>query len=119
VTDAGNNSAAEAPPARRVRSITYEHDGDRYEVTVGAARKVYRRKTGPRGGYIKNAANQGWGTPTGAVVTRIESGEPYLVWTEEPSGGWANPSYVGRQEIKSIAYFDAVPTEVGTPNTNN
>ncbi len=37
-----------------------KHDGDKYEVTVGQPRKVYKRKTGPRGGYIKNANWQGW-----------------------------------------------------------
>jgi hypothetical protein len=50
-----------------VRSI----GGDKYEVIVGESRQVYRRKTGPRGGYIKNADWQGWATPTGSTVTAI------------------------------------------------
>jgi hypothetical protein len=40
---------------RQARAMTYRHDGDKYGVTVGEPRKVYKRKTGPRGGYIKNA----------------------------------------------------------------
>jgi len=92
--------------SRRVRSIIYEHDGDKYEVTVGNPRKVYPSKTGPRGGYIKNTGHQSWGTPTGSPVTRIEAGDPFLVYSEEPSDGWANPSVVGGSEIKGIGYFD-------------
>lgn len=44
--------------SRRVYSLTCEHDGDRYEITVGHPRKKYPRKTGPRGGYIKDAGHQ-------------------------------------------------------------
>lgn len=62
----------EAPAGRRqARTMTYRHDGDKYEVTVGELRKVYKRKTGPRGGYIKDADWQGWGTPVGSIVTAI------------------------------------------------
>jgi hypothetical protein len=35
--------------------MTYKHDGDKYEVTVGEPRKVYQRETGPRGSYIEDA----------------------------------------------------------------
>jgi hypothetical protein len=45
---------------RRVRSISYEHDSDMYEVTVGRPRKVYPRQTGSRGGYIKDAGFRRW-----------------------------------------------------------
>ena len=48
-------SESEVPAGRQARSMTYKHDGDKYEVTVGEPRKAYRRKTGPRGGYIKDA----------------------------------------------------------------
>jgi hypothetical protein len=99
-------SESPAPAAQQARAITYEHEGDRYEVTVGSPRTVYRRRTGPRGGYIKDAGQQSWGTGTGSVVTRIEIGDPTLVWSEEPSQGWANPSFVGLREIRHIEYFD-------------
>lgn len=86
--------------------MTYVHDGDKYEVTVGQPRKRYPRKTGPRGGYIKNADFMPWGSETGNVVTRIEvAGNLIHVWSEEPSRGWANPSFVGRDEVKAIEYI--------------
>jgi hypothetical protein len=119
-SDPAAPKSAAAPSARRVHAITYEHGGDKYEVTVGKPRKVYPRQTGPRGGYIKNAGHRPWGSETGAVVSRIEDGGDLLyVWSEEPSPGWANPSYVGRHEIRSIAYFEAAPAEVGSPDTQD
>jgi hypothetical protein len=82
--------------------VTYKHDGDKYEVTVGEPRKVYKRKTGPRGGYIKDADCQGWGSSTGSTVTAIEdAGNVIYVYSEEPSKGWANPSMVGWNEVMS------------------
>lgn len=104
--DDGHN---DSPARRMVRSITYEHDGDRYEVTVGTPRKVYRRRTGPRGGYIKNAGQQSWSTETGSAIARIEAGDPFYVWSEAPSLGWANPSLVGQREIRHIDYFNDAP----------
>lgn len=41
--------------SRRVYSVTYEHEDSRIVATVGEERLEYRRKRGPRGGYIKNA----------------------------------------------------------------
>ena len=104
-------------PARRVRSITYEHGGDRYEAIVGSPRKVYRRRTGPRGGYIKNAGQQSWCTETGSVITSIEPGDPSYVWSEVPSGIWANPSFVGQHEIRHIEYFDDAAAEADATTT--
>jgi hypothetical protein len=99
-------SEGEVPAAGRVaRSMTYKHGGDKYEVTVGQSRKVYKRKTGPRGGYIKDADWQGWGTPTGSTVTAItDAGRFIEVYSEEPSKGWANPSMVGHDEVMSIEW---------------
>jgi hypothetical protein len=92
--------------------MTYEHDGDKYEVTVGEPRKHYPRKTGPRGGYIKNAGFRGWTSETGSVVTRIEVTDDVIhVWSEEPSRGWANPSLVGHREVKAIEYVSAESPE--------
>jgi len=85
--------------------MTYKHDGDKYVVTVGEPRKVHKRKTGPRGGYIKNADWQGWSTPTGSIVTAIiDAGRFIEVHSEEPSQGWANPSMVGHDEVMSIEW---------------
>jgi hypothetical protein len=102
---------AESPaPAdtRRVRKLTYEHDGDRYEVTVGEPRKRFRRQTGPRGGYINNAGFERLGRDTGTIVSGIiETDDLIYVWSYGPPfGGWANPSFVGRAEVRNIEYFD-------------
>jgi hypothetical protein len=53
-----NDGEVHAKP-RQAWTMTYRHDGDKYEVTVVEPRKVYRRRTGPRGGYINNADWQG------------------------------------------------------------
>jgi hypothetical protein len=87
--------------------MTYRHDGDKYEVSVGKPRKIFKRQTGPRGGYLKNADWQGWGTETGSVVTAIEDGgKAIYVFSEEPSGVWANPSMVGFNEIVNIDWIN-------------
>jgi len=45
-------SGNEAPESgRRAKAMTYKHNGDKFEVVVGEPRQLYRRKTGPRGGY--------------------------------------------------------------------
>jgi hypothetical protein len=93
--------------------MTYKHGGDKYEVIVGEPRQVYRRKTGPRGGYIKDAGWQGWGAPTGsAVTTIIDAGRFIEVYSEEPSRGWANPSMVGHDEVMRIEWISG-QTEQG------
>ena len=86
----GDGTAADR---RQARSMTYKHDGDKYEVAVGEPRQVYRRKTGPRGGYIKDADWQGWGTETGSIViTIVDAGHVIYVYSEEPSrAGPARP----------------------------
>jgi len=104
-----SDSVAPATP-RQARTVTYKHNGDKYEVIIGEPRKVYRRKTGPRGGYIKNADWQGWGTPTGSTVTAITDAGQYIeVYSEEPSRGWANPSMVGHGEVMSIEWISEPP----------
>lgn len=94
--------------SRRVYAVTYEHGGDRYAVKVGEPRQVYRRRTGPRGGYMKNAGHEGWATETGTVISGIVDARTYLqVWSfGPPFGGWANPSLIGRPEITRIEYFE-------------
>jgi len=51
---------SEVTAGRRAQKITYKHDGDKYEVTVGEPRKVHRRKTGPHGGYIRAGPTRQW-----------------------------------------------------------
>jgi len=94
--------------SRRVYSMTYVHDGSKYVVTVGEPRQVYRRKTGPCGGYIKNAGYLGYSSPTGTDVSGIiDAGTIIYVWSYGPPfGGWANPSLVGTSGMGQIEYFD-------------
>jgi hypothetical protein len=100
-----SDSPAPAAP-RQARTMTYRHDGDKYEVTIGQRRHLYRPKTGPRGGYIKDADWQLWGTPTGSTVTAITDADRFIeVYSEEPSRGWANPSMVGHDEVMSIEWI--------------
>jgi|SRR5579863_7179958 len=112
-------SESPAPPgSRRVYSLTYEHEGDRYEVTAGEKRKRYARKTGPRGGYIKDAGQRGWATETGTVVSGIiDADEQFYVWSYGPPfGGWANPSSVGRSEVRGLEYFEDPGDHAGAGN---
>jgi hypothetical protein len=97
-----------SPTSKRVYSMTLEKEGSRYVVTVGKRRKVYKQKTGPRGGYIKDADYNTWGSETGTEVSGIvHGGDLIYVWTYGPPfGGWANPSFVGRREVTSIEYFE-------------
>jgi len=90
--------------------IAYIHEGDRYEVRVGDPRKVFPRKTGPRGGYRPNAGYRGWASPTGTVVTAImRTPTVILVWSTPPYGGWANPSMVGLAEVEiSVGFAGSV-----------
>jgi len=93
---------------RLVHSVTYDHEGSKFVVTVGVERQEYRRKTGPRGGYIKNAGHVGWPVSTGSVVQLIvHTGSLVEVSSALPSRGWANPSLIGLGEITSIDYFEA------------
>ncbi len=92
---------------RAVHSITYEHEGSKLIVKVGAERQEYRRKTGPRGGYLKNAGHVGWAVSTGSTVLLIVSTGTLLeVHSESLSRGWANPSLIGLNEITAIEYFE-------------
>lgn len=96
---------------RPVHSVTYEHEGGKFVVTVGKERQEYPRETGPQGGYIKNAGHRGWATSTGSMVTLIVNiGTVLEVYSELPARGWANPSLIGLSEIQSIEYFEA-PTD--------
>ena len=86
--------------------LTYNHEGDQYELEVGRPRKKFARKTGPRGGYIKNAEPSTYGTETGGTVVLIVSTENVIEVWSEPARGWAVPSIVGRSEVVRSERFD-------------
>ena len=94
--------------SKRVYSMTYEHGPSKYVVTVGEARMEYSRKTGPRGGYIKDAGYQALGHRTGTQVSGIvHAGNVIYVWSYGPPfGRWHNPSMVGPTSVTEIEYFD-------------
>ena len=115
-------SESPAPPdSRRVHKLTYEHDGDRYEVTVGKPRKRFRRRTGPRGGYIEDADFERFGRDTGTAVSGIiDTGDLIYVWSYGPPfGGWGNPTMVGPGEARSIEYFDNATAEADATTTES
>jgi hypothetical protein len=97
-----------ATGTRAVFSVTYEKDEAKYIATVGQPRKEYARKTGPRGGRLKDAGHRNHPRSTGTDVTAIaDPGGPMLyVWSMPPYGVWGDPSYVGRSSITEIEYFD-------------
>ena len=98
-----------APPdSKRVYAVTYHHESSRFEVQVGEGRREYKRRTGPRGGYIKNAGLNPVPVRTGTRVSGIvDTGPVIYVWSYGPPfGGWANPSMIGRNEVEQIEYFD-------------
>lgn len=91
---------------KAVYGIDYVHEGNRYEIRVGEARKVFPRKTGPRGGYRPNAGYRAWGSPSGTVVTAImRAPNVVYVWSLVPSRPWANPSMVGPGELEQVVPF--------------
>jgi len=94
--------------SRPVYRLEYQHEGDRYVVTVGEKRLRFRRRTGPRGGYIKDAGQVPYSLPTGTVVSGIvDGGQVIYVWSYGPPfDGWANPSMVGKSEVLSVTYFE-------------
>jgi hypothetical protein len=99
----------------RVCALEYEHGDSRFEVKVGQPRKEFKRKTGPRGGYIKNADYASYGYETGTEVSAIVDarGDLLFVWSfGPPFGGWASPSLVGRHEVRRIEYFEP-PEDAG------
>jgi hypothetical protein len=87
--------------------MTYEHEDARYVVAIRQPRKKYTRRTGPRGGYMKDAGYLDYAVDTGtAVVSIVDDGNCIFVYSEPPWRGWANPSYVGHDELRSVTYDD-------------
>jgi len=94
--------------SRRVYSMEYEHGDSRFAVTVGAPRKEWKRRRGPRGGHIKNAGYLPYPTDTGSVVSGIiHAGGLIYVWSYGPPfGGWGNPSLVGPDSVTDVELFE-------------
>jgi hypothetical protein len=87
---------SELPPITRpVYSLAYEHGSSKFVVTVGKPRQEYKRKTGPRGGYIKDADYRGHAVAIGMEVTAIADpgGDLLFVWSMPPYRPWANPPW--------------------------
>jgi hypothetical protein len=99
---------------RAIRKLEYDHDSSRFVVEIGKSRQEYRRKTGPRGGYIKNAGYQGWANSTGNIVNMILKTPTVIEVYSVPGDGWAFPSLVGGSEITGVEYFDPWDEEDAT-----
>ena len=93
---------------RAIRKLEYEHNSSRFVVEVGSPRQEYRRKTGPRGGYIKNADFSRMAHSTGTVVNLIIETPSVIEVYSSPRDGWGFPSLVGDGEVTegTIEYFD-------------
>lgn len=93
---------------RGIRALTYEHGRSKYELAVGSARREFRRQTGPRGGYRKDADYERLARETGGMVLLIIDAGSMIEVYSEPGGGWALPSLVGVNEVVpgSTEYFD-------------
>ena len=47
----------------------------------------------------------------------IDAGEQLYVWSYGPPfGGWGNPTFVGRNEVRAVEYFEDPGGEAGTEN---
>jgi hypothetical protein len=93
---------------RRVYSLTYRHEDQRIEVRVGEERKVFRRKTGWRGGYMAGTDFDRRYRREGAVVLAIvDAGDLIRVWSVAQDGRWPNPSIVSPGALERIQYFRA------------
>ena len=97
-------------PERRVYSITFVHDGERWTATVGESLRGKRtRTTRSRGTRVER--EQSVSDP--AVVLAIFAGIPYMVVTNHRIGGrrvgsaWENPFLAGEPE--SVTYFSSLP----------
>lgn len=97
-----------AAERKAVQSVSYMHDGARYVVEVSQSRKVYKRETGPRGGYKKNAEISRMSSTTGSIVNVILDLGHLIEVYSMPGDGWAFPSLIGTSEIEfgSIVYFE-------------
>lgn len=92
---------------RAIRKLEYEHEGSRFELEVGKTRLEFRRQTGPRGGHRKDAHFERIGRSTGGMIVLVVDVGHLIEVFSSPAGRWANPSYVGRNEVSgAIEYFD-------------
>jgi hypothetical protein len=92
---------------RRLYSLTYTHDQDKIVVTVGKPPMVYKRQTGPRGGYIKNADFVRLGQSIGTTVCGIvDAGSLIYVYQIPSNRYWANPILVGQGSVMTLDPFE-------------
>ncbi len=97
---------------RRIRSITFVHDGTEWTATVGEPmRGVHRRQVRGKGGAIETSEPRS----DPATVIEIRAGTPYIVTTNEgrPSrvgSAWENPFMAGRP--RKVEYFDGEEVEL-------
>lgn len=87
------------PPDKRIYSLRYEHNGNRYRATVGERREVtiYPRVRG-KTDYNPATANV---SRTGRVIYAIFAGEPTFRVLEGGEGPteFANPTEVGPHDV--------------------
>lgn len=91
---------------RAMSRLIYLHEGNRFELKIGAPRKEFRRETGPRGGYRKNAQPSSYGREVGGKVLLIVNDGHLIYVTAVPGGGWGLNSIVGVHEVLESEYFD-------------
>lgn len=95
---------------KAIRSFSHMHDGSRIEVKVGEQRREFRRKTGPRGGYIPHAELERIGRLTGTIVILIveAAGRIDIFSEQDRYNVWSNPSYSSIEAVlpNTIEYFE-------------
>jgi hypothetical protein len=99
-----------ADPEKRVYSITFVHDGERWTATVGESLRGRRiRRTRSRGTRVEREES----VSDPAVVLAIFAGVPYMVVTNHRlaehrvGSAWENPFLAGEPE--SVTYFPSPP----------
>lgn len=93
--------------SRRIYSVLYEHDGDKIFAKVGEPPKVFKKITGPGGGYRKDAGHQRLGQSIGQQVTAIiDTGNYLSVYMLPGDSYWANPITVGYESIETSEDFE-------------
>lgn len=87
-------------PGKRVRSITFEHDGAEWTATVGETlRGTSRGSRRSRGLSIERTES----LSDQATVRAIFEGDPFKVMTNGFRTQWANPLYAGKP--RQVLYF--------------
>jgi hypothetical protein len=85
--------------------VTYQHADSRIVATVGEERFEYRRKRGPRGGYIRMLTSTQRAVLRSPESTTLGTGCTSGA-TALPFGAGLTPSLSGKGEVKRIEYFE-------------